>query len=97
MKKSTLLKIVSEEVRRAIQEYGMEQIYFSPAGYEQMNTPREKRIQRYSEPEKWRITAMQMGAIVRDRGDDWIAELPDGKTLGTFGKMTQYGTLTFFN
>lgn len=97
MKKSTLLKIVSEEVQRAIQEYGMESIYFSPAGFEQIGTAKEKRLQRYSDPEKWRVVAMQMGAIVRDRGDDWIAELPNGKILGTFGKMTQYGTLTFFN
>lgn len=96
MKKSTLLKIVSEEIQRELQEYGMEQIYFSPAGYEQMNAPREKRIQRYTDPEKWKIVAMQLGAVIRDRGDDWIATLPDKKILGTFGKMTQIGTLIFY-
>ena len=97
MKKRELLKIVKEEIQRVIHEYGMESIYFTPGGFEQVGHPREKRLQRYSNPEKWRVTAMQMGAVIKDRGDDWIAQLPNGKILGTFGKMTQYGTLTFFN
>lgn len=97
MKKRELLKIVKEEIQRVIHEYGMEQIYFTPGGFEQVGQAKEKRLQRYSNPEKWRVVAMQLGAVIKDRGDDWIAELPDGKILGTFGKMTQYGTLTFFN
>jgi hypothetical protein len=94
MKKSRLIQIIKEEVQLRLFEFGMEQPYFTPAGFEQMNVPREKRIQRFTDPEKWRIIAMQLGAVVRDRGDDRIAVLPNGKILGTFAKMTQIGTLS---
>jgi len=96
MKKSKLIEIIREEIQNSLREYGMEQIYFSPAGYEQVGTPREKRLQRFSDLEKWKVIAMQLGAVIKDRGDDYIAQLPNGKTLGTFGKMTKYGTLALY-
>ena len=97
MKKSRLIKIIQEEVTRVVKEYGAEQMYFSPSGYEQINVPKEKRVQRFTNHERWKVIAMQLGAVIKDRGDDWIATLPDNKVLGTFSKMLQTGTLTFYN
>ena len=96
MKKSRLIKIVQEEIQKQLVEYGSEMLYYSaPGGTEQLqNRGSAPRIQRFEDPEKWRIVAMQLGATIQDRGDDWIAVLPNQDKLGTFSKMNQIGTLT---
>ena len=94
MKRSKFLEIVREEVRKQVEAYGMEQIYFTPSGFEQMKRTPERMIKRFENPEKWKIYAMQLGATIQDRGDDWIAVLPNQDKIGTFSKMNQYGTVT---
>lgn len=95
MKKSEFLNIIREEIKRELREaYGMEQMYFAPSGFEQMNNAPGKVLQRYDNVEKWKVIAMQLGAVIRDRGDDWIAEMPDQTKIGVFSKINQYGTLT---
>lgn len=93
--KDTLRKLIRSEIRKAIKEaYGMESIYYSaPSGFEQGN-PRELQIKRFDNVEKWKIEAMQRGATIQDRGDDWIAVMPNQDKLGTFSKMNLTGTLT---
>ena len=95
MKKSELHKIIREEIRKALKEaYGMESMYYSaPAGTEQVPA-KDVHVQRYDNLERWKITALQMGAVIQDRGDDWIAVMPNQDKLGTFSKMTYFGTLT---
>lgn len=95
MKKSTFLKIVREEIQRQLREYGSESLYYSaPGGFEQIGKASAPVVQQYTNPEKWKIVAMQQGAIIQDRGEDWIAVMPNQDKIGTFNKMTQYGTLT---
>jgi len=94
MKKSEFLKIVREEIHNELREfYGSGQLMFSPAGFEQMNQKRPIRTQRYDKQEEWEIVAKQLGAVVTDRGNDWVAVLPDDTVIGTFMKTMQYGTL----
>jgi hypothetical protein len=95
MKRSELKQIIREEIRKALKEaYGMESIYYSaPAGGEQVPAE-DVHIQHYDNLEKWKITAMQLGAVIQDRGDDWIAVMPNQDKLGTFSKMNYFGTLT---
>jgi hypothetical protein len=40
---------------------------------------------------------MQLGATIQDRGDDWLAILPNQDKLGTFSKRNFIGTLTLSN
>ena len=95
MKKSQLIQIIREEVSAALKEYGQELIYFSPMGVEQIRKPHERIVNKYEDFESWKVNALQKGATVTDRGDDWIAVLPDQDLLGKFDKATQMGTLTF--
>jgi hypothetical protein len=91
---STVNDLIRQEVRAALKEYGMETLYFgNPGGVEQMPKPERTRA-RFTDLEKWKITAQQMGATLRDRGDDWIATLPDTTVIGTFTKMISLGTLS---
>lgn len=95
MKRSKFLNLVREEIRTQLEAYGMEQIYFAPSGFEQMTqAPAERLIKRFDNPEQWRIYAMQLGATIQDRGDDWLAIMPNQDKIGTFSKMNQYGTIT---
>jgi hypothetical protein len=80
---------------KAIKEYGSESMYFSaPGGTEQISPARAPIVQRYQNAEKWKVIAMQLGAVIQDRGDDWIAVMPNQDKLGTFDKMVNLGTLT---
>ena len=95
MKKSRFLEIVREEIQKQLSEYGSESMYYgSPGGFEQMGRAREMHVQRFESFELWKITAMQLGAIVQDRGDDYIAVMPNQDKIGTFGKMNQFVTLS---
>ena len=94
MKRSKFIQLVREEIRMQLEAYGMEQIYFAPSGFEQMQRAPERMIKRFENPEEWRIYAMQLGATIQDRGDDWIAVMPNQDKIGTFSKMNQYGTIT---
>jgi len=97
MKKSRLLTIIREELAKELSEYGMESIYYNhPGGAEQTKQAPEARLQRYDSLEKWRITAMQLGATVQDRGDDYIAVMPNQDKLGTFSKLNNFGTLNLY-
>jgi hypothetical protein len=98
MKKSKFVQIVREEVQKQIKEYGSESMYYnSPGGFEAMQSHPEIRIQRFDNPEKWKVIAMQLGATVQDRGDDWLAVMPNQDKIGTFSKLNQTGTLTLYN
>lgn len=91
---TSVAEVIRQEVRAALKEYGMETLYFgNPGGVEQMPKP-ERTLSRFTDPEKWKIAAQQMGAVIRDRGDDWIATLPDTTVIGTFTKMISLGTLS---
>jgi len=95
MKRSELLKIVREEIQSVVKEYGMESLYFTPGGFEQMGQrPEPARIQRFSTYETWEVAAKQHGAIVQHRGQDWIAVMPNQDKLGTVSKINQIGTLS---
>lgn len=97
MKKSELKQIIREEVRKLIKEYGAELIqYANPSSYEQIKQVPTPRTQRYDNHEKWKVTAMQLGAVITDRGDDYIAVMPNQDVLGTFDKMTKIGELHLF-
>ena len=37
---------------------------------------------------------LQLGAIIQDRGEDWIAIMPNQDKIGTFSKINQTGTLS---
>lgn len=87
-------EIIRNEIRSALKEYGMETMYFAhPGGVEQMPKPTQGPV-RFDDVNKWKITAQQLGAVIRDRGDDWIATLPDTTVLGTFNKMISLGSLS---
>ena len=95
MKRSRLLQIVKEEVASYITEYGMENLYYgSPGGYEQMVKTPYTNVIHFDDKDKWQIAAQQMGAVVRDRGDDWAAIMPNQDLIGTFSKMNLVGTLS---
>lgn len=95
MKKSELVKMIRETVRSVVKEYGVESMYFAPSGFEQLGSkPEPARVQRFSNYESWEVNAKQLGAIIQDRGEDWIAILPNQDKIGTFSKINQYGTLS---
>ena len=97
MKKSRLKEIIREEIRRGLLEYGSELMYYSaPGGVEQIDTAKPPRVQHFENSERWKVIAMQLGAVIQDRGDDWIAVMPNQDKIGTFNKMSQFGTLTIF-
>ena len=95
MKKSRLIQIIREEVSAALTEYGQELIYFSPNGPEQTQQHADIHVRKYEDFEAWKVNALQKGATVTDRGDDWIAVMPNQDLLGKFDKATQLGTLTY--
>jgi hypothetical protein len=97
MKKTELIKIIKEEVSKVLKEYGMESLYYgSPGGFEQIGSKQELRIQHYTNLEKWKVVAMQLGATIQDRGDDFLAVMPTQDPLGTFVKELQQGTLHLY-
>ena len=95
MKKSQLIQIIREEVTSVIKEYGQELIYFSPMGVEQTQANADIIDRKFEEFEDWKVNALQKGAVVTDRGDDWIAVMPNQDLLGKFDKATQMGNLTY--
>lgn len=98
MKKSRFLEIVREEIKKSLREYGSESMYYSsPGGFEQVKHVPELRMQRFSNLERWKIIAMQMGATIQDRGDDWIAVMPNQDKIGTYSKLNSFGTLELYN
>lgn len=86
--------LIRKEIAKHIREaYGVETIQFAnPAGFEQLRK-RESRNQRFTDMEKWKVIAQQLGATVKDRDDDLIAILPNRKVLGTFNKLSNFGSL----
>jgi hypothetical protein len=98
MKKSVLINIIKEEIQKQLHEYGSESLYYSsPGGSEQINSSQELRIQHYDNLEKWKVTAMQLGAVIQDRGEDFLAIMPNQDKLGTFSKSLQIGTLNLYS
>jgi hypothetical protein len=95
LKKSQLIQIIREEVSAIIKEYGQELIYFSPMGVEQTQANADIINRKFEEFEAWKVNALQKGATVTDRGDDWIAVMPNQDLLGKFDKATQMGNLTY--
>lgn len=90
-----LRKYIREEIEMHLQEYGAELPYYAaPGGFEQIKQSRPLRKQRFESFEKWKVIAMQLGARIVNRGDDFKAEMPNGETLGTFSKMVGIGTLS---
>lgn len=95
MKKSELVKIIREEIKFVIKEFGSESLYFTPGGFEQIGRkPEPARVQRFSSYESWEVNAKQLGAIIQDRGEDWIAIMPNQDKIGTFSKINNIGTLS---
>lgn len=95
MNSQELLRLfIRKEITKQIREaYGVETIQFAtPGGFEQMHK-RDVRNQRFVDIEKWKITAKQLGATVKDRDDDLIAILPNEKILGTYNKLSNFGSL----
>ena len=98
MKKSKFIQIVREEIQKQLHEYGSESMYYSaPGGFEQIGSIPEIRVQHFDDYERWKVISMQLGATIQDRGDDWLAVLPNQDKLGTFSKRNNYGTLTLTN
>ena len=98
MKKSKFIQIVREEIQKQLHEYGSESMYYSaPGGIEQIGSIPEIRVQHFDDYERWKVISMQLGATIQDRGDDWLAVLPNQDKLGTFSKRNNYGTLTLSN
>jgi hypothetical protein len=95
LKKSQLIQIIREEVSAVIKEYGQELIYFSPMGVEQTQANADIIDRKFEDFEDWKVNALQKGAVVTDRGDDWIAVMPNQDLLGKFDKATQMGNLTY--
>jgi hypothetical protein len=95
LKKSQLIQIIREEVSAIIKEYGQELIYFSPMGVEQTQANADIIDRKFEDFEAWKVNALQKGATVTDRGDDWIAVMPNQDLLGKFDKATQMGNLTY--
>jgi hypothetical protein len=94
MKLSEFRKLIREEIRKAIKEDGSESLYYQDAVGR--NPSGQLRMQHIDDVEKWKITAMQIGAIVKDRGDDWIAVMPNQDVLGTYSKVLQTGELAIY-
>lgn len=95
MKKSDLLNIIREEIQSVIKEFnaGLD----LPMGDPTMNqsaAATAPQAQHFYDKAKWRVVAMQLGAVVVDRGDDLKATRADGTILGVFDKMANIGTLT---
>ena len=98
MKKSELRQLIREEVKKAIKEYGAESLYYSaPGGSEQIQQVSVPRTQHFTNIEKWKIVAMQLGATIQDRGDDIIAVMPNQDILGTFVKPNKVGELYLYS
>ena len=98
MKKSKFIQIVREEIQKQLHEYGSESMYYpAPGGFEQIGSIPEIRVQHFDDYERWKVISMQLGATIQDRGDDWLAVLPNQDKLGTFSKRNNYGTLTLSN
>jgi hypothetical protein len=95
LKRSQLIQIIREEVSAVIKEYGQELIYFSPMGVEQTQANADIINRKFEDFEAWKVNALQKGAVVTDRGDDWIAVMPNQDLLGKFDKATQMGNLTY--
>jgi len=93
MTRAEFRKSIREEIRKVIKEYGSSSIYFTPSGFEQMSQNKEAQLQRFEDLEKWKIRAMQLGAVIKDRGDDVIAIMPNQDKIGSFDKMTSSGQL----
>jgi TRAP-type C4-dicarboxylate transport system substrate-binding protein len=93
MKLTEFRKLIREEIQKAIKEYGSSTMYFTPGGFEQMSQNKETQLQRFDNLEKWKIRAMQLGAVIKDRGDDVIAVMPNQDKIGSFDKMIQSGQL----
>lgn len=93
MKKSDLLNIIREEIQSVIKEFnaGLPLPLGDPTMNQMSDTPQ---AQHFYDKAKWRVVAMQLGAVVVDRGDDLKATMPDGTILGVFDKMANIGTLT---
>jgi hypothetical protein len=97
MKKSELRHLIREEVKKAIKEYGSESMYYSaPGGSEQIRQVSVPRTQKFTDIERWKIVAMQLGATIQDRGDDLIAVMPNQDVLGTFVKPNKVGELYLY-
>ncbi len=93
MTRAEFRKLIREEIQKVIKEYGSSSIYFTPSGFEQMSQNKETQLQRFEDLEKWKIRAMQLGAVIKDRGDDVIAVMPNQDKIGSFDKMTSSGQL----
>ena len=93
MTRAEFRKLIREEIQKVIKEYGSSSIYFTPSGFEQMSQNKETQLQRFENLEKWKIRAMQLGAVIKDRGDDVIAVMPNQDKIGSFDKMTSSGQL----
>lgn len=95
MKKSDLLNIIREEIQSVIKEFNAGlNIPLGDPTMDQSAGATSPRNQHFYNKAKWRVIAMQLGAVVVDRGDDLKATRPDGTILGVFDKMTNIGTLT---
>lgn len=93
MTRSEFRKLIREEIQKVIKEYGSSTMYFTPGGFEQMSQNKEAYFQRFDDLEKWKIRAMQLGAVIKDRGDDVIAVMPNQDKIGSFDKMISSGQL----
>jgi hypothetical protein len=95
MNNNTLLrKLIRKQIQKALKESNSETLYFgNPSSIEQNRQPNELRIQRFDNLDRWKTNAMQLGAVVKDRGDDLIAVFPNQDVLGVFSKTNQVGTL----
>lgn len=93
MTRAEFRKLIREEIQKVIKEYGSSSIYFTPSGFEQMSQNKETQLQRFEDLEKWKIRAMQLGAVIKDRGDDVIAVMPNQDKIGSFDKMISSGQL----
>jgi hypothetical protein len=88
-------EFLDDIVKNKLTEANSENMYFN-GGFEQIRPLQEPRVQRYSNFEQWKVLALQMGAVIRDRIDDYKATLPDSTILGTFSKINQTGTLHLY-
>ena len=91
----SLKEVVRKEIQKALKEYGAETMYFAnPGGTEQIQIGKTApAAHRFYNVDKWKDTALSLGAVITDRGDDWLAMRTDDTKLGTFNKMTNIGTL----
>jgi hypothetical protein len=64
-------------------------------GVEQTQANADIIDRKFEDFEDWKVNALQKGAVVTDRGDDWIAVMPNQDLLGKFDKATQMGNLTY--